>query len=483
MDVLLIDPPYRSLKGMPTDAAYNLGLTSLAAYLRDNGVSAAVVTGDLLTDLSCGNKYLAMNVKKYAAGQHDYQTIVDDKDHPIWKRIADTVRQTKPAAVGIAYLSPSRYAVERIARAVREADPATKIILGSFHPSFCPDEVMANPDVDFVLRGEGEIPLLALVREIGKASPDWESVPGINYRDAGGQVRSTPAPGLIADLDGLPFPARDLVINGDYDRYRAHSMSSTRGCPYVCTFCADRRLWGGRVRRRSVENVIAEMKHLDSHYKVNNIEFFDGTFTYDRKYLQAFCNAVIDQKLDIEWRCTARYDNLDEEILRLMKKSNCGGMYLGFESGSDRVLKSIDKKTTVAQNIRVSRMIYQSGIPSATAIMLGLPGESKEDVEETLETMKSIKTDLFDINSYIPLPGTPLYDAMSEEEQKNIDWRKVGLKSFDNYFSREMTHDELKAYLTRAYETANKVRNRALVRLGVKLFFKSVVKKLKRLRK
>jgi len=115
--------------------------------------------------------------------------------------------------------------------------------------------------------------------------------------------------------------------------------------------------------------------------------------------------------------------------------------------------------------------------------MLGLPDESKADVEETLECMKSIRTDLFDINSYIPLPGTPLYDAMSEEEQKGIDWRKVGLKSFDNYFSREMTHDELKAYLTRAYETANKVRNRALVRLGVKLFFKSVVKKLKRLGK
>ncbi|MCJ7744505.1 MAG: radical SAM protein, partial [Dehalococcoidales bacterium] len=164
--------------------------------------------------------------------------------------------------------------------------------------------------------------------------------------------------------------------------------------------------------------------------------------------------------LNIKWRCTARYDNLDEDLLKLMKRANCSGMYFGLESGSDRVLKAINKKITVEEIIRVSEMVYSIGIFSATAILLGLPVETKEDIEETLKLMKLVKTDMFDVNSYIPLPGTPLYDSMSEEDKKNIDWRKVGVKSFDNHFLKSMSRDDFNRYLLEAYEIANSVREK-----------------------
>jgi anaerobic magnesium-protoporphyrin IX monomethyl ester cyclase len=478
MDLLLIDPPHSILKGQSTDRGYGLGLTSLAAYLRKNGIDTAILAGDLLMGPSSINKiaffipgWLRANVKTLAAGQRRLETIVDDKTHIIWKRVADTVRQTKPLAVGIPYYTPLKYVVEIITGLVREVNPDIKIIVGAFHPTFCPDEVLQNPDIDFIVRGEGEIPLLNLVQEIKKDSRKWATVPGLSYRDAAGHTRHNDSPDLISNLDELPFPARDAVLNCDFNTHRHHSILTTRGCTYTCAFCGDRRLWGGRVRRRSVNNVLEELKSLKETYKVKYIEIVDGTFTYDRKYLETFCRALIDQQVNIKWGCTARYDNLDKDILKLMKQSKCYGLYLGLESGSNRVLSSIDKKETIERDIEVSKLIYDSGILSATSILLGSPDEEKEDIEATLKLMRHFKTDFFDINSYMPLPGTPLYDAMEEDDRKKIDWRKVGLKSFENYFSKHLSREELNGYRNEAYEISNKLRRRNIPRLALRRIF------------
>jgi radical SAM superfamily enzyme YgiQ (UPF0313 family) len=377
-------------------------------------------------------------------------------------------------------MTPLRYVVERIAGLIKELNQDIKIIVGSFHPTFCPEEVMQNPDIDFVIRGEGEIPLLRLVKELKKDSPKLDTVPSIYYRDRDGQVRNNPGIKLFDNLDELPFPARDLVVNCDYSIYRLHSISTARGCPYTCSFCADRKLWNGKVRRRSVPNVIEELKLLKDTYKISCVDIVDGTFTFDRKYLRTFCNTMIDHKLNIKWRCTARYDNLDEDLLQLMKQANCSGLYFGLESGSNRILKSIDKKITAEKIIKVSELVHNSGIPSATSILLGLPDESKEDIEETLKLMKTVKTDLLDVNSFIPLPGTRLYDSMSEEDKKNIDWRKAGYKSLDSYFSKSMSHDDFKKYRSEAYKIANNVRGKTVVRLGAKMFLSSIAKMFKK---
>lgn len=485
MDVLLIDPPYTSLKGVSTDCGYHIGLTSLAAYLRNEGFETAVLMGDLLVDSlrSNRNRGFTYDVKEYAAGQRAYEATVDNKNHATWKQLANIVAEANPAVVGISYLTPLKYVVERIAGLVKDINRDIKIVAGSSHPTFCPEEVMQNPNVDFVIRGEGEIPLLSLVKEFKKASPRWEKVPGIYYRNGSGQVSNTNGVKLIENLDELPFIARDLVLNCDYNHYRLHSIATTRGCPYTCAFCADKRLWGGKVRRRSVAKIIEEMKLLKDTYKIDYVDFADGTFTYDRRYLRSFCKAMIDLKLDINWRCTARYDNLDEEILQLMKQANCAGLYFGLESGSNRVLKSIDKKITVKQIIKVSKIVHDSGIPTATSVLLGLPDETKEDMEETLKLMKKVKADLFDVNSYTPLPGTSLYDAMNEEEKKSIDWRKVSLKSFDSYFSKSMSQDDFKKYISDAYRIANGVRRKTLLRFAAKMAFHSVAGMFRKLRR
>ncbi|MFC2069593.1 B12-binding domain-containing radical SAM protein [Chloroflexota bacterium] len=486
MDILLIDPPHSSLKNMPSERGYNLGLTSLAAYIRREGIETAVVTGDLLMEppstssLASMIRELRITVEDLAVGQQQIENAINDKTHDVWMRLTDIVKQTKPMAVGIAYFTPLHSIVERTVSLIKEVDKDIKIVAGSYHPTFCPEDVMQNPDIDFVIRGEGEIPLLALVKELKKNKPKLETAPGIYYRDADGQLHNNPGVELISNLDELPFPARDLVLNCDYDIYRSHSISSTRGCPYSCAFCAEKKLWNGKVRRRSVGSIIEELKALKDTYSISVVNFVDGTFTYDREYLQTFCNEMINNNLNIEWGCTARYDNLDKDILQLMKRSGCYGLYLGLESGSNRMLKAMGKKETVEDITRVSEMVYSSGLTSITSILLGLPDEKKEDVEETLRLLKNFKTDFLDVNIYTPLAGSPLYDALSKEEKENIDWHKVAYKSFNNYFSKNLSREEFQKYQAEAYKIADNLRKKSMLRLGARMLFHSVTRKFKR---
>jgi anaerobic magnesium-protoporphyrin IX monomethyl ester cyclase len=473
MDILFIDPPYISLKQMANDRAYNMGLTSLAAYLREAGIDSGIITGDILMEKRNNlTKILKPAVFqdpfKYADGQRKYAGIVEDRTHPVWGKIADIIRKVKPKTIGIPYITPIKYTVLRVARIAKEIDKDIKVIAGSFHPTLCPDEVMCEPDIDFIVRGEGEVPLLALVKELKKDRPRFQDIPGISYHDKDGAVISNASAPPIPDLDALPFPARDLVMNADYGFYRLHSMLSSRGCPYTCSFCADRRLWGGKVRRRSVKNTISEIKMLQEKYHPSVTEFVDGTFTYDRKYLKEFCDTLIGEGLNINWHCTARYDNLDKEILTLMKKSGCSGMFVGLESGSDRVLDAIDKKFKVADIIRVNQMARDAGILLQVSVLIGLPEETKEDIEATLDLIRKVKADVLDVNSFIPLPGTSIWDAMSDAEKQAIDWHKIGYKSFDNYFSRQISRDDFDHYRARAYRISKSIIRSTVLRQGAK---------------
>lgn len=469
--MLFVIPPYLSLLGFATDTGYTVGITSLAAYLREKGIESAGVNADLFINLSTKNKWLSMDSKKMMAGQRDYERILDDDNHFIWKKITDLVNQKKPRAVGITYLSPTKCSVDKVARLIKQIDRDIKIITGSSHPTFCSEDVIRNPDIDFAVIGEGEVTLFRIIEELKKDKPRWETVPGISYRDEDGQVKKNPNPPPIPNLDGLPFPARDLMLDCDYKHYRVHSVATARGCPYSCSFCADRRFWKGKIRRRSVKNVMEELRLLKRQYHPSVVEFTDGTFTYDRKYLEAFCHAMIDQKPGIEWQCTARYDNLDEGLLKLMKKAGCGGLYFGLESGSQRVLDITEKKQTIEEVIKVSKMVYDAGIPVATSVLLGVPDETKEEIEETLKIMKVVKTDIYDVHFYVPLPGSSLYEAMSEEDRKNIDWRKVGYKSYDNYFSKKIPQVELQKYYTEAYKIADVARNKTVMRYAIRTLF------------
>ncbi len=458
MDILLIDPPYTALKGVGNDNGYSINVLSLASYLNENEISAAVITGDILADVPV-QAALTFDIKKYAQGQKDYEKVLDDENHIIWRKIYERIQHYNPLTVGITCLTPAKDLVDKIAVLAKKVNRDIKVIAGGHHPTFCPNETLQNDNIDFVIRGEGETPLLHLMNGLKSGNPDLSIVPNLTYRN-NGELVSNPEGPLIRNLDLLPVPDRSLVIDCDFNKYKSHFVGTARGCPYACSFCSDRRLWHNRVRRRSVNNVIEEIKYLINTYDVEFVDFVDGTFTYDINYLREFCDSLIENKIRVKWRCTARYDNINDEVIALIKKANCSGLYFGLESGSERILKSINKKITLEGIVKASELVAKSGIFSITAIMLGLPQEEKQDIMSTLELMKKIKTNMFDINCYVPLPGTRHYDTMSTEERRGIDWRKIGFKSYNNYFTQNISQDDLLKFINEAYEIADSMKKR-----------------------
>jgi radical SAM superfamily enzyme YgiQ (UPF0313 family) len=458
MDVLLIDPPYKALKGIGSACGYSINLVTLAAYLREAGIDTAVLTGNLLVDLPL-QETLTFNVKEYAKGQVAYEKTVNDNTNIMWKKISENIMIHNPQIVGITCVTPAKDLVDKIASLIKSIDKNTVIIAGGHHPTFCEAETLENPNIDFVIKGEGEIPLLELVKAVKSQSSNIRNIPSIAFKE-NGDIVSNPDGTLIQNLDRLPLPARDLVIDCDYKKYNSHYVSTARGCPYSCIFCSDRKLWKRTVRRRSIKNVIDEIMHLNENYDVNSFDIVDGTFTYHPAYLKEFCLTLIEKGINTKWRCTARYNNINEKMLKLLKKANCSGLYFGLESGSERILKSINKELTVERIIEASGLVNKSGIKSITSVLLGLPNETQDDIECTLRLIKQIKTDIIDINSYVPLPGTRLYDNMDLEERKKIDWRKVGFKSYNNHFTKHISNSSLTAYIREAHDIAEDIQKR-----------------------
>jgi len=463
MDILLIDPPYKSLRGIGVDCAYAMGLASLAGYLTASGIDAAILTGDLLVDMAAGN-ILNMDANAYAEGQAAYKKALLDDGHPLWSRIVSAIVASRPQAIGIMYLTPARDVVEKIAALVKQIDADLPVIAGAHHPSFRPADVLQNRNIDFAVRGEGELPLTKLVREILDGRHNWANVPGLTYRDADGTLRSTADADLIADLDSLPVAGRDCVLDGNYRKYRTHYVHTARGCPSSCAFCSDSRMWRHAVRRRSVSNVLAELRLLKAEYDPAFVDFSDGTFTFDPKYLRHFCQAMIAEDLNLMWRCTARFDNLTPDRLRLMKAANCFGLYLGLESGSADILKSVNKKTSPARILEAGQMIRDSGMISMASVLVGLPDEKPADIRETLALMRKMDCDLFDVNCYVPLPGTPLASAMDPGAFESIDWMETGFKSLTTNFSRHMTNRQFQEFVLEAYQIAEEARLKFLHR-------------------
>jgi len=449
MDVILIDPPYKSLKGVMAEFAYPMGLVELAASLRAKGVSVGVLSADLLLGVAPTTVY-DFDLSSYARGQRSYAEAIDDAGHVIWERLRNRLTELNPRLVGITALTPAIDSVLRTAQVVRQALPDAALVAGGHHASFCADELLDTGLFDVVVRGEGEIPLSAIAASVLDGAGISTDVPGASYPAPDGH-RHNPPPALLPDLDALPFPARDLVLDCDFSTYTGHLAGTARGCPYDCSFCSDRRLWGGRVRRRSVDHVLRELATLEELGKVTSLDFVDGTFTFDRRWILEFCRRWVEEGLTLPWRCTARYDNMDAEVLAAMKGAGCVGLYFGLESGSQGVLDAAGKRTTIEGILATARLVRESGIPSITSILLGLPEETAEDIEQTLSFMGKVETDVFDINCYVPLPGTRYHEDGGHHD---VDWKRVGYKSFDNHFSPNISKDDLRGYLERAYAIA-----------------------------
>lgn len=305
--------------------------------------------------------------------------------------------------------------VIRITRLLREKVNERKFLIwGGVHPTLFSKEVIEEFDLDAVCIGEGEFTLLELVQML-KNGGDITKVKGLWVRK-NGDIVFTGVREEIIDVANLPGYAWHLIDVNKYVKtfkltlMRELTLVESRGCPYLCTFCYAPRMFGTKWRGRTVEQIIEEVKFLKEKYNIYRFDFLDDLpFGGSRDKMLDFCRRI--KGLNVQWSCDQRINNVDEGLLCAMKDANIWYIYFGIESGSQRMLKKIRKVgVTPEKAIRVFDLCYKLGIVTMAGFIIGMPGETREDLEESAKLAKRLKATLIRVAGYVPYAGTELYE-------------------------------------------------------------------------
>jgi radical SAM superfamily enzyme YgiQ (UPF0313 family) len=296
----------------------------------------------------------------------------------------------------------------RIAAEVKRANPKSVVVLGGPQASVVDMATMrAYPWIDLVVRGEAEQTLPELVDALG-GRRSLATAPGITFRRQNEIVRSPEAP-LVSDLDALPFPAFHLFP--DVRHCRHFPLELGRGCPFSCTFCSTNDFFRRRFRLKSPAQMIADMRRVKQTYGISSFELVHDMFTVDRKRVVEFCEALIDSKEGFIWGSSARTDCIDEELISLMARAGCRGIFFGIETGSRRMQKIIDKGLDLNDSAERVRSCDKFKINTAVSLMAGFPDETMDDLRDTAAFfVDSLRFDHADpqLSILAPLADTPI---------------------------------------------------------------------------
>ncbi|HLJ68338.1 MAG TPA: radical SAM protein [Chloroflexota bacterium] len=314
-------------------------------------------------------------------------------------------------------------------------------------------ELYLAQGADFVIAGEGEITLGELLRTLSAGRrADVGEIPGLVFRDkaCGEVVRTRPRPDL-RDLDTLPFPAWDLV---DVERYRAiwltrhghysMNMVTTRGCPFHCNWCA-KPIWGQRYNSRSPENVVEELAFLARTYRPDHIWFADDIMGLKPRWLERFADLMEERRLRVPFKSLHRADLLVRgNTVEALSRAGAKTVWMGAESGSQRILDAMEKGTTVEQIREATRLLHRAGIEVGYFLQFGYPGENRADIERTIRLVRECRPDDIGISVSYPLPGTRFHQAVAAELQTRSNWTDSADLAmlyrgpFSTYFYRQL---------------------------------------------
>jgi radical SAM superfamily enzyme YgiQ (UPF0313 family) len=300
-------------------------------------------------------------------------------------------------------------------------------ICGGAHISASPNDFY-DSKFDLAVKGEGEIVLERILKNPNVLRPDLMIIEGVQDIHTGESIpyihpqmirchRKIIQGEPVKNLDTILFPARHLI---DYSKYKrgiflgkellspAVSIITSRGCPYRCIFCSSYCVFGRRVRFRSIDNVVAEIKHVINTLGYRGFNFHDDTFCVNRKRILKMCEEFT--KLDIVWRCLTRADTVDGELLRIMRDSGCKEVIIGMETGSQKILNTLRKGTTVEQNLRAMKLVKEF-MQLKVGIIVGSPGETWETIRETEKLLKECPPDFWNVSTFMPLPGSDAWNT------------------------------------------------------------------------
>jgi len=390
------------------------------------------------------------------------------------EEIKSIIMKANPDFVGISCNSINYWKGIEIARAVKDVNPECCVILGGPHPTCMPEGVLRHREVDYVVLGEGEHTMLELVNNYRGNSLKELEIPGIAHRKDGGIC--THSRKFIDNLDQVPMPARHLLQMQKYDRKIEYIdtepvdiLNVVRGCPFNCKFCETKEIWGSKSRYFSPARVCNEVEHLMKNYGTKGVYFIGDNFTIDKRKTEEICCAFIKRGLDIKWACDTRVDLLNEELLNIMKKSGCETIWFGVESGSPRILQKINKGITIDQIINAFKLCRKVGIKTACSFLMGIPGETIDDMKASLELAKKLDPDWCQFNVYIAVPGSELYNEVIREKlYSRMDGYTAYVKTED--FSYETVLELQKTFHKKIHRTPKRIIKGITRKIALKLF-------------
>lgn len=403
MRIGLFNVPYLATFGWMEQSAPNyvpLGTASLAAFLRDQGHDVMAIACDL------SGITIEEGVKRLLSFEPDF--------------------------IGISATSPGYPMACDVARILKEQTDAP-LCIGGVHVSARPRETLLECDAfDVVVAGEGEGPLLELVKRMEDRRPLSGSSPpaGVLWRDDH-DILEGPQGGFMKDLDELPFPAYDLFevrnsrppVYFDFGHYPSVNIMTSRGCPSRCIFCASKLTMGPRYRAFSPLYIFELIRYLKKDFGVHFFSFTDDTFTIKKQRVYDLCDMIESAGMDIRWTCFSRTDGMDRGLAKAMRRAGCVGVNFGIETGNPVMLAGIGKGSSLDDGINAVEAAHSAGLRIVCSFMTGFPRETPEMAEDTIDFAVKLNPDLALFNSLVPYPGTPVSkEVLRPEDYNGIDW-------------------------------------------------------------
>lgn len=371
--------------------------------------------------------------------EHGYDNEVFDSTFSSFDLLCNRLLEQRPQVVGIYTNLMTKLNVLRIIRFIKSRTELrhTNIVLGG--PEVRNHAIkFLEHGADVIVSGEGEQTMLELVQWVEGVFPGTlADIEGISYIDREKGFQQNRERTKLKNIDVLPFPNRYKVkLSLYFDAWKKRhgtstaSVSTMRGCPYSCKWCS-RAVYGQSYRRRSPAKVVDEIAYIKENYAVDSLWFVDDVFTVSHQWLENFTEEITRRNLVTPYECITRADRMNEDVIQKLKKSGCFRVWIGAESGSQKIIDLMDRRVEVEQVQQMIQLARRYGLQAGTFIMVGYPGETKEDIYATVQHLKNADPDLFTITVAYPIKGTPLYAEVENRFTTDLPWENSTDRDID----------------------------------------------------
>ena len=406
--------------------------------------------------------------------------------------LGNRIRAFSPDIMGLYCGTLMINKVREVAQLTKNINPDIVTVVGGPHLSVYPEITIRFPEFDIGVIGEGEITMCEVASTL-QSKADLSNIKGIIFKKKQDIIRTSPRD-YISDLDTIPFPSWHLLPIKKYNDIltktnKFATMITSRGCPFNCIFCSPECRLGRKFRYRSPENVIEEILLLKNDFWIEEICFYDDTFTVNKKRVMKLCDEIINRKIDIKWECRTRVDLVNDELLKKMASAGCYRIRYGIESGDNQILRNLNKGITVAQIKDAVTKTKKYNIEVFGYFMLGCPGETIETINKTLDLSRQLKLDYvnFNIMSIRP-PGSELVSWAVKNgyiesdywerftEGKNLNPAPPLIT--DTLSSSDLKYFQLKAYIgfySKPMYLLKSISNRDNIRMITKIIYSTLI--------